>query len=59
MLPIELLSVVIGLVCVVLIAIISMRGPPDDGDRHWRIRFSPKSRTEKGAKENRVHELMD
>jgi hypothetical protein len=44
---------------VVLIAIISMRGPPDDGDRHWRIRFSPKSRTEKDAKENRVHELMD
>jgi len=31
MMPIQLLSVAIGIVCVVLIAVISMSGPPDTG----------------------------
>jgi hypothetical protein len=33
MMPIQLLSVAIGVVCVVLIAVISMGGPPDPGGK--------------------------
>jgi hypothetical protein len=33
MMPIQLLSVAIGIVCVVLIAVISMGGPPDPGGK--------------------------
>jgi hypothetical protein len=33
MMPIELLSVAVGVVCVVLIAVISWRGPRDPGGR--------------------------